>query len=559
MGVMENLMSGVGRLGGFLGFRGTQRRDGSRNDIPEMGGWNPPPGFNGSDLFGERETVLGRARDLDKNNAWINGGLDRRVESVIGGNIRLRAQPAHELLKRDFEWRMSWTGDVQNRFRVWANDIERRCDARQTLTFGQIARLAYLTYIRDGECAAELRDDDRGLPNTTNVMLFEPERISTPMDRSYMEGPMLRSGIVFSAGGAPQGYWVRTRHPADVTPGADLNHWEFIPRFGPTGRIKLLHVFSPRYAEQNRGMSRLSEAMIPAKMLDRVDRAEVQAALKAAIMSFFIKSPGSVEDVEEMLAPTNDTSGRAKALDGYLDYRNKSPVRMDGAWIGHLLPDEDVVTPASTHPNSNYPQFVKFVLQKISSALGISYPQLSQDWSGINYSSARALLNELWRSFLEDRQFFTQQFCTPIYAAWMEMEVANGDVKVPGGPANFYRSKTAITMAEWIGPGRGSVDPLKEANADNLDTAAGRKSTIEAILERGRDPDDVLSEESYYLNERQKRGLDMPNHNIKPDGAADDGSGADGQGGTIDDRDGDGKPNEDQAKKGKTASQGTGQ
>jgi capsid protein len=121
----------------------------------------------------------------------------------------------------------------------------------------------------------------------------------------------------------------------------------------------------------------------------------------------------------------------------------------------------------------------------------------------------------MWRSFLEDRHFFTQAFLTPMYAAWLEVEVANGDVKVPGGPTAFYRNKTAICMAEWIGPGRGSVDPNKESEAANKDTAAGRTSTIEHILERGRDPDDVLAEEAFYEAAREAMGLAPVNHNVK--------------------------------------------
>lgn len=503
---------------------GSGRRDAARNDLPELNGWTPPPGFAGSSSYGERDAILGRARDLDKNNAWINGGLDRRVESVIGGSIRLAAQPEITVLNRDFDWRMKWTAKTEARFKVWGKDIERRCDARKMLTFGQITKLAYLTYIRDGECAAEIRDDKRGLTNTTNVLLFEAERISTPPMLKVQEGPLLRNGIAFDQNGAAIGYHVASRHPADSAGRKGIDRWDYISRFGKTGRAKLVHVFSPRFAEQNRGISRLAEAMVPAKMLDRVDRAEVQAALKSAILSFFIRSPGSTADLQAALAPTGNDNELDAWVDQYLDYRTKSPVRMDAAQIVHLLPEEDVVTPDASHPNSNYPQFARFVLQKVAASLGISYPQLSQDWSGINYSSARALLNELWRSFLEDREFFTQQFCTPIYAAWLEVEVANDDIKVPGGPANFYRNKTAICMAEWVGPGRGSVDPLKEANADNLDTAAGRKSTVEAILERGRYPADVLSEEAWYLGARKEHGLDAPNHNVKaaPTGAEDD-------------------------------------
>lgn len=537
---MASARSALARTSAFVGF-GTQRRDAARSDIPEMAGWNPGVRFAGSSTAWDDSSILGRARDLDENNAWINGGLDRRVESVIGGSIRLSAQPVNELLNRDYQWRMEWTAGVQSRFKVWAVDIHRRCDARQRLSFGALTKLAYLSYIRDGEAAAEIRDDKRGITNTTNIMLIEPERISTPSGK--LEDATLRNGIAFDKNGAAIGYHVRVRHPNDPTQNYEGDRWEYIPARGKTGRAKFIHVFSPRRAEQTRGISRLAEAMVPAKMLDRVDRAEVQAALKSAIMSFFIKSPGTTEDLEAAIAPDASGNGLNPWITEYLDYRGKSPVKMDGATITHLLPDEDVITPDRTSPNSNYPDFAKFVLQKIASSIGISYPQLSQDWGNINYSSARALLNELWRSFLEDRVFFTQAFCTPIYAAWLEVEVANGDIKIPGGPANFYRSKTAICMAEWIGPGRGSVDPRKEADADNLDTAAGRRSTVETILERGRDPSDVMAEEVWYRDERKRRGLQPLNHNLKA--AADGAAAEDGTAnGTQDDRYGDGVTDE---------------
>ena len=521
---------------------GRQRRDAGRYDLPEFNGWNPGLGFSGSDLFGERDTIVGRARDLDENNGWINGGLDRRVESVIGVQIRLSAQPVIDLLNRDYEWRMKWTGDVQSRFKVWANDIDHRNDARQRLTFGAQAKLAYLTYVRDGEAAAEIRDNARGIANTTNVLLVEPERITQPANMA--ETTRLRGGIEYDENGAPTAYHVRSGHPNDPAAGAEKLRWTRIPVRGPTGRAKFVHVYSPRRIEQNRGVSRLAEVILPSKMADRVDRAEVAAALKSALLSIFIKSPGTTEDLQAALAPASE--GQIDPwIDAYLNFRKESPARMTGHDILHLLPGEDVETPAATRPNANYPDFIRFILQKIAGSLGISYPQLSQDWAGINYSSARALLNELWRSFLEDRHYFCQHFLTPIYAAWLEIEVANGDVKVPGGPANFYRSKTAICMAEWIGPGRGSVDPLKEANANNLDTAAGRMSTVESILERGRDPSDILSEEVWYLKERRSRGLAEINHNVK---AGADGE-ADAGGGTQDDRDGDGQPQESRNRK----------
>ena len=72
---------------------GTNKRDAARRDISELRGWTRRPGFAGAISSGDLDLILGRARDLDENNGWINGGLDRRVEAVIGGRIQLSCQP----------------------------------------------------------------------------------------------------------------------------------------------------------------------------------------------------------------------------------------------------------------------------------------------------------------------------------------------------------------------------------------------------------------------------------------------------------------------------------
>ena len=504
-----------------MAWMGTNsKRDAARHDVSEFSGWRPNVRFAGHADYSDVRTILGRARSLDEDNGWINAGLDRRVESVIGTRIRLSAQPRHELLNRDYEWRMGWTGNVQSRWEVWANDIEHRNDARRRLSFGAQAKLAYLGYVRDGAAAAEIRDNDRGLSNTTNVLLIEPERVSHPQDRGQSESPRLRNGFAYDVNGAPLGAYVRSAHENDPNAGFANARWDYIPMRGPTGRAKFVYCFSPRRAEQEIGISKLAEVMVPSKMLDRVDRAKVNEALKAALFSLFIESPGTTEDLEGMLAPSNDDSSVDPWIEAYADLREKRPVFVDGAQVNHLLPGEKPHQ-IKTDATVGYAEFAGFILRKIAGSIGVAPPQLSGDWVGINYSSARAMLNELWRSFLEDRHYFTQHFLTPIYAAWLEMEVANGDVKVPGGPLAFYKNKTALCMCEWIGPGRGSVDPLKEANANNLDEAAGRKSVVESIMETGRDPVDVLAEEAWYAQEREKRGLAPVNRNVKADASTD--------------------------------------
>lgn len=521
MGFVQSLKATLG-----FGAMTNQKRDAARHDLSEMSGWRPNTRFAGSYDYTDAATIRNRARSLDEDNGWINAGLDRRVESVIGARIRLSAQPKHELLNRNYEWRMNWTGLVQARWDVWANDIEHRNDARRRLSFGAQAKLAYLSYVRDGAAAAEIRDNDRGLSNTTNVMLIEPERVSHPQDRGMMETPRLRNGFAYDENGAAIGAYVRSSHEADPHAGFGAARWDYVPMRGPTGRAKFVYCFSPRRVEQDNGISKLAEVMVPAKMLDRVDRAKVNEALKASLLSVFIESPGTTDDIEGMLAPTAESAGIDPWIEAYIAMRERSPVFIDGAQLNHLLPGEKPHQ-LETDSDASYADFAGFILRKIAGSLGVAPPQLSGDWAGLNYSSARAMLNELWRSFLEDRAYFTQHFLTPIYAAWLEVEVANGDVKVPGGPLAFYKNKTAICMCDWIGPGRGSVDPIKEANANNLDESAGRKSTVQSILESGRDPVDVLQEQVWYDNMRESMGLDPANRNVKADPATADEPAAD--------------------------------
>ncbi len=70
--------------------------------------------------------------------------------------------------------------------------------------------------------------------------------------------------------------------------------------------------------------------------------------------------------------------------------------------------------------------------------------------------------------------------------------MAIGKVKVPGGPANFYRYRAEITMADWLGPGRGRIDPKKEADASDANLAGGRTNLSIEASEQGQDARDIL-------------------------------------------------------------------
>ena len=221
-------------------------------------------------------------------------------------------------------------------------------------------------------------------------------------------------------------------------------------------------------------------------------------------------------------APSGAAVGPSFA-EQWIDYRHENPLYVGDIGFTHLFPDEEVGFAQAEGPPAHFAEFKAEGLRSIASDFGLSHQQLAQNWEDINYSSARTLLNEIWRSLLDDRWQFTQGMPALIYAAWLQEAVAIGKVKVPGGPINFFRYRAELTMSEWLGPGRGRVDPKKEAEASDLNLAAGRTNLSMEANEQGQDARDILLGRARDREMIEEYGLsDMIGHNGGPRMAEDD-------------------------------------
>ena len=463
-----------------------------RWDDPRMAGWYPGLGHPDTDITESRDQVVARARYLARNHPVLSGAVDRKAEAVVGPNIRLEAQPAYDSMGRDADWADSWATSTEAQFSVWANDDRKLCDAARASTFGGMVETSYRHWMIDGEACANVLDLDRGGAFKTCVQLVDPDRLSNP--QGVQEGGLLANGnrvyggVEVDGNGAAVAYHVRVDHPADPAPTFDRFRWVRVMREGPTGRAKFIHAYRPGRAGQRRGVSKLAAAIKLTRIGDKLDTATLDAAILSAFMAVSMESPAPTAEVADAMAPGTATAD-AGWLAGLIEYRKEKPaIFRDGPSVLHTFPGEKANVLAAEYPNGNYPAFEAALLRKIAAATGLSYPQLSQNWADINYSSARTLLNEIWRSLLHDRWFFTQAFCTPIYAAWLEEAVLLGRVKIPGGWPNFYKWRAELTMCEWFGPGRGTIDPKKESDADETNLHLNTTTLADIAADMGKDP-----------------------------------------------------------------------
>lgn len=474
----------------------------------ELASWRPNLGSGNSDYLPGRDTMVARQRDLVRNSGWASGAVSRKLDSIIGASFRLVSRPDYRQLGQTPEWAHEFALEAQAGWRRFAEDPDNYVDATRHDNVNGLFGLAFRGSFVDGEAfgAALWRDDKPAGKYKTTIQLIDPDRISNPAGRA--DGPNLRSGIETDKYGAAIAYHVRKGHPSDWQTAMNAYTWERIERETPWGRRQMLHVFERERADQLRGISPLAPIVERLKMVDKYDKVELQAAVLNAIFAAFIESPFDHDMLDGALS-VNDPK-LSNYQEQRAEYHQKRGITLNGVAIPKLFPGEKLGIQTAARPAAQFGEFEKACLRNIAAGIGLSYEQLSQDWSSTNYSSARAALIEVWRGFARTRAHFAEQFATPLYILWMEEAISRGDLQLPAGAPDFYEAKGAYTRCRWIGPARGWVDPVKEGQAAQIRMDIGLSTLEEECAEQGKDYEEVLDQRARELKMLEERGLPRP-------------------------------------------------
>ncbi|MCK7615191.1 phage portal protein [Roseibium sediminicola] len=442
--------------------------------------WTPALRSADADWFPRRDRSVARIRDLDQSNPWVSSGVDRQVDMLVGGTFRLNSKPSARLLGIDQDSADQLGQDIQDAWSAWAEDPIFRCDAERTLNFTGLMGLMAREFV-GGEALAVLRWITKpGRDYATAVHVIDPDRLSNP--NNTMDTATMRRGIELDEDGAPVAYHVRKAHPSDVfTYGADSWTWERFPRWDQIGtwqRPKVLHVFDKRRAGQTHGISRLVSNLVGQKMLSGYSQSELQAAvLNSSVVGAIYTQLGSeyaAEAIGTVDAATEWTKFNTKRADFY----DKSRRVMDENRFITLFPSDRLDMNTQPRQTAGFPAFQEVFLRALAASLGTSYEQLSMDWSKTNYSSARAALNEVWRGIQRLRGLLIAGAANLVFAAFLEEALDRGFVTPPSGAADFYEAPAGYLRGDWIGPGRGYIDPVKEADAA-IKRMGARLTTLE--------------------------------------------------------------------------------
>lgn len=490
----------------------------------DMGEWFPWLGSPDLEINPFRDRIVARVRDLVRNDGWASGAVTSLLDQTIGGDLRLRARPDWRYLSLysrgfDADWADEFARTAQALWRSYAYDVGRWCHAGRKLTMPQLFRLAFRHEIIDGESLAQLlympSRRSSGGQYATAVQLIDPDRLSNP--QLTFDTQSIRGGVVLDQLGAPQAYYIRRAHQGDWWSGDKSWIWDLIPRETSDGRAVIIHNFTPERDGQHRSAGGIFTPVLQRmKMLAKYDQVELQAAVINAIFAAYVESPYDPGDVRSALeAEMGGIDPREAELSMYQRLRllwreARGDVKLNGAVIPTLASGEKITALSPTRPAAQFEAFEGAMLRNFAAAAGMTYEQVSRDWSRTNYSSARGALLDAWKSLSRRRADFGAGFCTPIYAGWLEEAMELGRLPLPPGAPDFVDARTAYSACRWMGPGRGWVDPVKEAQGSVLRLDAGITTLAQECDEQGYDWEEQLDERAQITRRFRTLGLAMP-------------------------------------------------
>ena len=465
-----------------------------------------------------RDTIVARIRDLVRNDGWANGAVTRILDSAVGADFRLVSRPDWRYLSTiapecDEVWANEFGRAAEALWRTWAYDPGRWSDGGRRYTIPQLFRLLFRSKLIDGEALAVLlwAPERIGLGKAnwaTALQVIDPDRLSNP--HLAIDTVHRRAGVQIDDLGAAIGYHIRRAHMGDwFNPAASVT-WDFIPRETDFGRPIVVHDFdSDRPGEHRPAGGVLKPIVARMRMLNRYDGIELQTAIVNSIFSAYIESPFDQQQIQDALG-AGDEAELSEYQSQRAKFHGERSLKMQGARIPTLFPGEKIVGVDSKRPNSNFEAFQGASLRNFAAVLGTSYEQISQDWSKSNYSSARGALVEAWKTMSRRRTDFAAGVASPIYSAFLEEAMDRGLLPLPVAAPDFIDARGSYAACMWMGPPRGWIDPVKEAQGSVLRMDAGLSTLQQECAEQGLDYEEVIAQRRIEVRAFKEAGLNPP-------------------------------------------------
>lgn len=368
------------------------------------------------------------ARNLERNNGRVARAIAVIADNVVGWGIVPRPPDA----------------DVSARWKSWAES--RTCDFDGRLTFYGLQHLVMATVVRDGEVLVRRR----WVNGNMCLQVIESDWLDRTRDMVLPGGGSIVGGIELNAQQQRVAYHLFRSHPGSSTTVAQASERV------PVSEVE--HVFEVLRPGQLRGASWFATAILKLNDLDDYEDAELVRQKIAACFAAFVTDP----------------SGTAAPL-GAVATDTPTVESFEPGMITHLKPGQDVAfaTPPVPAPD----EWVTRQLQAIAAALGVTYEDLTGDYSRVNFSSARmGRIAHSSRVRAWQTKVMLPTFCETVWRWFVEAGSMFGEFR-------------ADITTDWTCSPLPMIEPDREGLAYSRLVRNGVMTPSDVIREQGGDPE----------------------------------------------------------------------
>jgi lambda family phage portal protein len=441
-----------------------------------------------------------KSRQLDKTECLARAATENFVTNVVSDGLRPQSKIDHRFIGISEEAAREFERQVEKIFEL--HTCTREFDFRRVQTFSQMQATIMRAVLIDGDCLAVRRFKPRkSAVLGTTVQLIAGDRLKSPL-RGYVDADV-REGVEVDADGEPVAYHVLNRKGPFSSEIETIR----VPRYDDNDIPLALLIHSSRLPGQSRGEPFLAPVVDRFRQLERYTDAEIRASVLNAFYAAFITTETPEIDQRRM-----------SALPAQLrpnEVRTQKNFGPEGGLMMELLKGEKVDTSAPGRPNANFEPFVQAVVKMISIGLGLPPEVLTQHFQS-SYSAARGAILEAWKVYKVRRSWLVSEFCQPAYEWIVTESVLRGMLNAPGFDDPFKRRLYLAT--EWIGSTMSSIDPLKDARADEVKITKNMTESRRSVVERdGRDFEKLkreIDDERKFFNQESTTEVEA-NSNTK--------------------------------------------
>ena len=451
-----------------------------------------------TEVYSSLATLRNRSRDLLRNNDYARGILRNIVDNVVYTGIGFQAQVKQLIDKAKNDERIN--NALETAWKNWT--VAEYCDVTGVSGFGDIQQLVLRSVLESGEVfVRKVRNPDyRGTrnnnleprayglePNSGDIPfaleVIEADRCAEDFNSTY-NGNQVVMGVEINAWKRPVAYWFYNYHPGDF--------WLSTSNTNVRDRVRvpadeIIHLYIRERPNQLRGVPILYSAINRLRNLGEYEKSELIAARAAASIMGLVTTP----DIDLLSEPKLDGSDEAGKL--------PADEQLSPGMMRYLAPGEKFEGFSPSRPNSAFANFFESQLRGTGAGVGVSYENVSNDFSKSNYSSSRLSLLQARDRWAVLQLWFISSFLRHVYCEWLDMAVLSGVLNFPDYEMRPERYKEI----RWTPRGWSWVDPHKEVQATIAAIECGLTTLTAEIAKQGGD-----FEENVKIMAREKEILE---------------------------------------------------